>query len=73
MANVERLIANLKNRIAESVGEGGRSDLGDGRKVTWGWCNDKRYPSPRYKFVSVTGPDVHQSGIYDTDSGRFVT
>lgn len=72
MANIERMIAQFKNRVAESVGDGGQMTLDGDRKVTWSWCNDKHYPSPRYKYVSVTGPDIHQSGIFDTESGRFV-
>lgn len=72
MANIERIIAQFKNRVAQALGEGGQMDLGEGRKVTWSWCNDKRYPSPRYKFVSITGNDIHQTGIFDTQSGKFV-
>ena len=72
MANIERIIAQFKNQVADAIGEGGQLSLDNGRKVTWSWCNDKRYPSPRYKYVSVTGSDIHQSGIFDTEVGRFL-
>jgi hypothetical protein len=73
MANIERTIAQIKNRVADTIGEGGQIDLDGGRRATWSWCNDKRYPSPRYKFVSITGDDIHQSGIFDTETGNFVS
>ncbi len=72
MANIQRLIAQFKNRVAENVGEAGQMDLGGGNKVTWGWCNNPKYPSSEHKFVSVTGPGVHESGIFNTKTGKFV-
>lgn len=72
MANIQRVIAQFKNRIAEHIGEAGQMDLGEGRKVTWGWCSNPKYPSPVHKFVSITGPDIHRTGIFNTKTGKFV-
>lgn len=34
MANIQRLLTQYKNRIADSLGESGRTDVGDGYTLT---------------------------------------
>ncbi|WP_148294300.1 hypothetical protein [Azospirillum sp. B506] len=74
MANIERLKAQFKNRVYQTLGEAGQMDVGDGCKATWNPCSNPKYPGPRYVYVSLEAPDgTHQTAIYDRDNGKFVS
>jgi hypothetical protein len=72
MANITRYQAQIRNKVAESLRESGRADIGDGCTITWNPCTDSRYRDPRYVYVSIVGPDIHDSQIFDCENGRFV-
>ena len=73
MANIQHLMAQYKNRVASALSEGGRSEIGNGYRLTWSWCSNPKYPSPRFKFVNLHNDSngYHQSCIYDTQTGAL--
>lgn len=72
MANIQHLMAQYKNKVASALREGGRTEIGNGYTLTWSWCSNPRYPSPRYKFVNLHSADDHQTCIYDTETGALI-
>lgn len=72
--NIPLILTRYKNKIASSIGDGGQVGLDDGGKITWSWCSDPRYPSPRHAFFSYQNANnsVHRSGIFDTETGQII-
>ncbi|MDZ5455324.1 hypothetical protein [Azohydromonas lata] len=73
MTNIQRLMAQYKNRVAIALNEGGQTDIGNGYRLTWSWCSNPKYPSPRFKFVNLHNDSTgdHQTCIYDTQTGTL--
>ena len=71
--NIAHMMAQYRNRVATALKEAGRTDLGNGYTLTWSWCSNPRYPSPRYKFINQHNNETrdHQSCIDDTETGAL--
>lgn len=72
MSNVERVKAQIRNGIYEIFGESGQLTTDGGYDVTWNPCSNPKYNDPRYRYVNIHGDGIHDSHIYDTESGRWV-
>lgn len=73
MYNINRLMANIKNRISSLTGDGGQFEYED-LIFTWNWTSDPRYPAPQHIYISIQNKEnsFHQTIIWDKYNNKII-